>query len=324
MGFHEVSFPNDESYGSSGGPGFNTAIIELPGGSEQRVGRWAQGRRRFNVAYDIKTWAQCYAVQTFYIARQGALYGFRYKDWRDYATTADGRTPPWGGVVVSHQDQLNWATGDGVTTQFQLQKRYTSGPNTIVRKIDKPIAGTVLIAFSGVQQTTGWTVDTTTGIVTFTVAPPNGTLIRWGGEYEGPYRFEKSVDELFDITLDSFGSASVPDLWIIELIDEQPQTDLIFHGGATRFGVLNDDVTITALHGRVIQGEPQSVGLKIFLPDAKTYQTGGPHFLIVNEGTQAWSVRNSSDTQIVSVPVAGSAEIWLALDAGLAKVWWAK
>lgn len=323
MGFHEVQFPTDESYGGSGGPGHNTAIIELPGGSEQRIGRWAGARRKFDVSYGIKTWTQCVTAQTFALARAGALYGFRYKDWRDYASTADGRTPPWGTTAVSHQNQ-NIATGDGTTTTFQLTKTYVSGPSTIVRKITKPVASTTVIAFGAVQQTTGWTVDTTTGIVTFTTAPTLGTLIRAGFEFDVPVRFEKDVDDLFSIDIDSFSSASVPALNVIELIDEEPQTDLIYHGGSSTLGVLNADVSITANTGRLVSGEPQSVGLKIYLPDAKTYPAGGPHFLIVNRGTQAWSVRNSSDTQIVSVPVAGSAEIWLERPPASAAVWWSK
>ncbi len=323
MGFHEVQFPTDEAYTGSGGPGHNTAILEMPGGAEQRVARWASARRTIDVAYNIKNWAQCLAVQTFVLARQGALHGFRYKDWRDYASTADGRTPPQGAAAVSHQN-VQIGVGDGTTTQFQLIKLYTSGPATIVRQIKKPVAGTVVIAFSGVQQTSGWTVDTTTGIVTFTTAPTAGTLIRAGFEFDVPVRFDKGVDDFLRVTIDNFDSASIPDLEVVEEVNPSQHTDLMFHGGSTTFGVLNADVTITALHGRLISGEPQTTGLKIFLPDAKTYPGGGPHFLIVNRGTQPWSVRNAADAEIVSVPVASSAEIWLEAPPAAPKVWWSK
>jgi len=36
MGFHEVRFPDDISYGSDGGPGYNTNIIEMDSGDGAR------------------------------------------------------------------------------------------------------------------------------------------------------------------------------------------------------------------------------------------------------------------------------------------------
>ena len=41
-----------------------------------------------------------------------------------------------------------------------------------VRTITKPVAGTVKVYLDGVEQLSGWSVDTTTGLVTFGTARP--------------------------------------------------------------------------------------------------------------------------------------------------------
>ena len=72
------------------------------------------------------------------------------EDWTDYQAT---------GQLIG--------TGDDAETQFQLVKRYPSGSVVEVRTITKPVAGTVRIYLDGVEQLSGWSVDVTTGIVTF-------------------------------------------------------------------------------------------------------------------------------------------------------------
>jgi len=57
MGFHEVRFADDISYGSSGGPGFSTNIVRLDSGAEVRIPRWSSGTHRYNVAYGLKSQA---------------------------------------------------------------------------------------------------------------------------------------------------------------------------------------------------------------------------------------------------------------------------
>lgn len=323
MGFHEVTFDAGVGYSTSSWPAHNTSIVEVGSGAEERVGRWGSARRTFKIVWQDKVAATVAAMIAFVRAREGSAHGFRVKDWNDYASTADGKVTPDGAAAVSHQNQ-NIATGDGTTTQFQLTKLYGDTVNPKLVNITKPVASTVVIAFAGVQQTTGWTVDDTTGIVTFTTAPGVGVLIRAGFQYEIPVRFTSSTESDGQISLDNFNASSLDDLGMIELVDEEPQPDLFFAGGAKRFGVLNDDISITANTGRVVVGEPQVSGLKVILPDAKSYAPGGPWFLIVNEGTDDWSVRNTADAEIVSVPVAGSAEIWMSIDSGGNKVWWAK
>jgi len=84
MAFHEVRFPDNISRGARGGPERRTQVVELASGDEERNASWANSRRRYDVAYDIRRADDLAAVLAFFEARNGRLHGFRYKDWADY------------------------------------------------------------------------------------------------------------------------------------------------------------------------------------------------------------------------------------------------
>ena len=148
-GFHEVRFPDNIAYGATGGPEFATTVIATASGYEQRNVNWAEARGRWDVASGLKKQTQIDELIAFFRARRGRAYGFRFKDWTDYRAT---------GQLLG--------TGDDVLTQFQLVKQYPSGSVIEVRTITKPVAGTVQVYLDSVEQLSGWSVDTTTGIVT--------------------------------------------------------------------------------------------------------------------------------------------------------------
>lgn len=319
MGFHETQFDTATGYRTRGGPGHNTAILELPSGSEERVSRWATARRRYAVVWENKASASTAALLAFILARGGAAYGFRNKDWLDYASTADNRTPSWGSTAVSHQDQVI-GTGDGTKTQFQLIKTYTSGPSFVTRKITKPVAGTVVVAL-GTSPASGWSVDTTTGVVTFSTAPGLGVLVKAGFEFDVPVRFEKEVDELLDISIDSFNSSSASSIGMIELIDEEAQPDSFNPRGSTDFGLVSADFTVSPGHGFTLSAAPTVSGVKAFLPNAKAIPTGGPHLVMKNDGNFALSMCNAADEEIKSIATQEAAVFYLFADALGNKVW---
>ena len=84
-------------------------------------------------------------------------------------------------------------TGDDATTQFQLVKRYPSGSVSEVRTIAKPVAGTVRVYLDGVEQLSGWSVDVTTGVVTFPTPPVTGIDITADFEFDVPVRFDTDI-----------------------------------------------------------------------------------------------------------------------------------
>lgn len=197
MAFVEVQFPSDISYGSSGGPEYATDIVASQNGYEQRNIVWQQARARYNVAHGVKTKTQLDALIAFFRARKGRAIGFRFKDWSDYqaATQTIG-------------------TGNGTATQFQLVRNYVSGAVTETRTIQKPVSGTVQIYKNAVLQTSGVSVDSATGVVTFTAAPASGVVITASFEFDVPVRFD--TDRL-SARLEAYGVHSWLDIPLIEV-----------------------------------------------------------------------------------------------------------
>lgn len=197
MAFVEVQFPTDISYGSVGGPEYSTDVIITQGGYEKRNMNWSQARARYNVAHGVKSQSQLDTLVAFFRARKGKATGFRFKDWTDYQVT---------GQVLG--------TGDNSTTEFQLIRTYQSGAGAETRTITKPVAGTVDIFLDSVVQSSGVTVDTTTGVVTFDSAPGTDVVIAADFEFDVPVRFD--TDRL-GASLDAFGSHSWLNIPLVEV-----------------------------------------------------------------------------------------------------------
>ena len=206
MAFHEVRFPDTISRGARGGPERRTQIVELASGDEERNASWANSRRRYDVSYGIRRADDLAAVVAFFEARNGRLYGFRFKDWADHKSCLTSQVP-------SPTDQ-QIGTGDGTTTTFQLVKRYASGGQSWVRTITKPVAGTVQIAVNGVSQGAGWSVDHKTGLVSFDTGPSDGIAITAGFEFDVPVRFDSDA---LDVTLDIERLGSITSIPLLEI-----------------------------------------------------------------------------------------------------------
>lgn len=206
--FHEVRLSTKISYGATGGPRRKTEIVELNSGFEERNTPWSQARRTYDIAFGIRNTDDVYDVMAFFEAREGALYGFRYKDWSDWKSTK-----PLPENIVAFDDQVI-GTGDASETQFQLIKTYEDTANSITRTISKPVQSTVKIGLAGVEQLSGWVVDTETGIVTFSSAPGSGVSITAGYEFDVPVRFAQ--DELM-INLRNFEKGEIPGINLLEV-----------------------------------------------------------------------------------------------------------
>jgi len=206
MAFHEDRFPDNISRGARGGPERRTQIVELASGDEERNASWANSRRRYDVAYGIRRADELAAVVAFFEARNGRLYGFRYKDWADYKSGLPSQP-------VTPTDQLI-GTGDGIVTSFALLKHYTSGAQAWTRTIAKPVAGSVRLALDGVEQMSRWSVDTTTGVVSFDSAPGAGVVISAGFDFDVPVRFDTDT---LDVTLDIERLGSITSIPLLEI-----------------------------------------------------------------------------------------------------------
>jgi uncharacterized protein (TIGR02217 family) len=205
--FHDIRFPTALAFHSTGGPERKTEIVTLGSGFEERNAVWANSRRRFDAGYGVKTLGDLHAVIAFFEARQARLHGFRFKDWSDFKSRAPD-------AAVTPLDQVLGA-GDGITTSFQLSKIYISGPASWTRTIAKPVAGTLRLAVAGTERTTGFSLDATTGLVTFTSAPADGTALTAGFEFDTPVRFD--TDSLA-INLATFTAGEIPSIPLVEIL----------------------------------------------------------------------------------------------------------
>ena len=206
MAFHEIRFPDNISRGARGGPERRTQVVELASGDEERNASWANSRRRYDVAYGIRRADDLAEVVAFFEARNGRLFGFRYKDWADYKSSLPSQ------VITPTDQQIG--TGTGSLKTFPLSKRYISGAQTWVRTIAKPVAGTVRVALGLVEQMSGWTLDVTTGVVTFSTAPGIGVVVRAGFEFDVPVRFDS---DSLDVTLDVEQLGSITSIPLLEI-----------------------------------------------------------------------------------------------------------
>jgi uncharacterized protein (TIGR02217 family) len=154
-------------------------------------------RGRWDVASGLKKQAQLDGLIAFFRARRGKAYGFRFKDWTDYRAAS----------------QL-LGTGDDALTQFQLLKHYPSGSVIETRTVTKPVTGSVKVYLDGVEQVAGWSVDETTGLVTFSTAPAAGVAVTADFEFDVPVRFD--TDHMA-VTIETYRLHTWQQIPIVEL-----------------------------------------------------------------------------------------------------------
>ncbi|RWX76007.1 TIGR02217 family protein [Neorhizobium lilium] len=209
-GFHDVRFPLRLALGASGGPMRRTDIVNLSNGREQRNQRWRDSRRRYDAGSGVKSLADLYAVLEFFEARGGQLYGFRFRDPLDWKSCGPTES-------ISAVDQA-LGTGDGVTSNFPLVKIYGDSGGNWVRRITKPVAGSVMVSVDGVTvATSAFEVDATTGTVGFAAGhvPAAGAAIRAGFEFDVPVRFDT---DRIDVDLAHFNAGRIPSIPLAEVL----------------------------------------------------------------------------------------------------------
>jgi uncharacterized protein (TIGR02217 family) len=208
MAFHDVRFPASLSFGSVGGPERRVEIVQLANGFEERNSPWAQSRRRYDAGLGLRSLDDVAQLIAFFEARGGQLHAFRWKDWGDFKSSLP--TAP-----VTPLDQA-LGQGDDLRTVFALVKRYVSGAQVHLRPVTKPVLGTVRIAVGGneLQEAVDWTVDLSSGLVTFVSPPEQGAEIKAGFEFDVPVRFDT---DRIATSVASFRAGEVPAVPVIEV-----------------------------------------------------------------------------------------------------------
>lgn len=324
VGFHETAiFPETIAVGATAAPRWNTAVIELDGGEEERVGRWEDYLWSFNAAQGIKTQADAASLLRFFNGRRGALYGFRFKNWWHYATNPTGMLHTPTDVPITPTDQLI-GTGDGVTTTFQLFTEAADSINPLLRIIYKPRGSTVRVAVNGVEATSGWSLDETTGIVTFTTPPANTHDVTWGGEFDVPARFGVDVDlNGLLAQAQDYNAQRFPSVPIDELRGPNANPDMDNLRGSQIRGQVSADFTLSLAQGALQTVEPLVTGVKAILPEPGPLPDGVGHWVVRNVGLPGNTLLfvNQEDTLLATVDGTQSGFVMMSKDANNVRRW---
>lgn len=195
MTFHNVRLPDDIEQGAAGGPQFQTTIIPLSSGGEQRNQDWSEARHSWELGYGISNKVDYATVRSFFFARRGMAHTFLFKDWSDFQVTEETQ-----------------GIGDAVNQTFQLIKIYTdAGPAPYIRRITRPITGTVVWKVNGVITAA---THQGLGVYLFAVAPAALAIVTATFEFDMCVRF--NVDQ-FSLTLQQVDAGQVSSLPIIEV-----------------------------------------------------------------------------------------------------------
>ena len=180
---------------------WQTDVIQYGNGTESRNANWQYPLKQFDIP-NVDDSATTDVIVDWFMITQGRLDGFRVKDHTDYKSAA----------TITNLDQTI-GTGDGIEVDFQLIKTYSVGANDQVRQIKKPVSGTVTVAVNGVAKAGGgtdYTLDTTTGIITFNVAPADTLVVTAGYEFDVPVRFDTDQLDVRLLTMTTHSIDSVP------------------------------------------------------------------------------------------------------------------
>lgn len=188
-------FIEDLAYGSMGGPRYMTEVIGTHGGQEQRNSKWRNNLQMYEVGLENRNGTATRTLLAFFRAvAKGQTYGFRFRDFLPGESTGT--------------DEL-LGTGDSTTTIYQLRKAYVyADEDATYRKIVKPISGSVTCALDG-SNTTDFTLDYTTGLVTFTSAPGDGVLVTSSFQFHVPVRFMVDRLPITKVNIDAYSWASI-------------------------------------------------------------------------------------------------------------------
>lgn len=203
--FDDLRFPLDIGRKASVSPSFSTQTVETHSGFEQRSSDWADARMRFDAGPGIRSEADLATLIGFFRARRGAARGFRFTDPYDQHSAA------WG-AAISPLDQ-HIGQGDGAASSFQLVKYYGAGSDAQVRRITRPVTGTVRVAVDGAELLSGWQIGAL-GEISLDTPPAAGAIVSAGFAFDVPVRFEQ---DSLEVGAETYAAGDIPSVPLVEV-----------------------------------------------------------------------------------------------------------
>ena len=206
--FDDLAYPLSLGLGTSVTPEFSTNVTVTASGHERRNSLWSDARLRFDVGAGVRSEADLGTLVAFFRARRGAARGFRLRDPIDFSSNGMNGTP-------TGLDQ-RIGTGDGSRTAFPLTKQYGGGDEPQVRRITRPVAGSVKVSVDGALLATGWTLDPL-GVINFAAPPAAGAVVRAGFLFDVPVRF---AEDHLQVSGATFAAGEAPSVPVIEIRED--------------------------------------------------------------------------------------------------------
>lgn len=203
--FDDALFPIEIGQQATVAPSFSTNIVTSASGFEARNANWAQGRLRFDAGPGVRSDQELETLLAFFRARRGPAVGFRFRDPYDFSS--NGMTGP---PTATDQEI---GSGDGIRDGFALSKSYGAGE---VRRITRPVSGTVRVAVNGAEIATGWTVEDK-AIIRFASAPAAGAAVTAGFLFDTPVRF---ADDRIEVNRATFLAGEAPSVPLVEIRED--------------------------------------------------------------------------------------------------------
>ncbi len=160
------------AYGFSGGPEWQTQLVMLNNGREQRNADWLYPRHRYSAEFLNLSKEGRDAILAAFHACRGRLHVFRFKDWNDFTATDEPLAPTIG-----------------TSAPVQLLKQYSLGIETATRLIQAPVSA--IIRRNG--ESFAGTLDLATALFTPGTAWTAATYT-WSGEFDVWVRFDSDFN----------------------------------------------------------------------------------------------------------------------------------
>jgi uncharacterized protein (TIGR02217 family) len=202
--FDDVLYPLALGRDATVIPEFSTSVAVTASGFERRNSLWSNARLRFDVGPGVRSEAELGELIAFFRARRGPARGFRLRDPSDYSSSGMTGTP-------TGLDQ-DLGIGNGLTASFPLVKRYGEGESAQLRRVTRPVPGSVLVTVGGASAG-NWALAEG-GTVILDDPPPAGAAVRAGFLFDVPVRF---AEDSLEIAGASFAAGEAPSVPVVEI-----------------------------------------------------------------------------------------------------------
>jgi len=196
MNFHDIRTPEFIESFAIGKPEFSTSHAITKSGREARHLDRNYGCQKYLIKNARLSSTEFEQFNSFFKARRGSNFAFRFKDYADYKVT--------NGMI---------AKGNGNSNKFQLKKIYSDAIAPYERVITKPVNNSVTLYINNVR--TMGIVDYNDGMVTLPNPLGQDATLTADFTFDVAVRF--SADS-FEYSYCSDGSIALSDIELIEVI----------------------------------------------------------------------------------------------------------